>query len=120
MQTEIIKTLNGRLVLGTWDVSLLVELEHRLVKNTTLKFVRQISALGAPMAVYPKSILPVHRRNNGVGAPVCEYLLEAPQVKFLVSALPPRGRCVVTKIFVINNCHVPDTEFFAKLEKLHG
>lgn len=120
MHGNTIKVFQGKPVIGTWDLSLFVQLQHRLLKITVNRFHKQMISLSGSAEVKTKGKCPVYRRNKQVGAPIYEYFLEANQIKLLLALLPPRGKCLMAKMFLIEKTHLPEVQFLKELEELLG
>lgn len=81
MDTNIVKIQDEELIVGTWDLSLGFELEHRVLKKFIKKYQSDFEEFGFSIASQ------VQRRSIQHGGQIEEYLLTEEQATYLTTLL---------------------------------
>lgn len=105
MQATIIQTHDGQLKVGTWDISQLLGIEHRLVKDCIQLY----------EYVFERNLI-LKKRKTSRGRPVKEYLLNMQQIKLLIFLLPPLHNAIILiKIMFSTEEYKTEIEFMQNL-----
>lgn len=106
MKSNIIEVYEGRLVLGTFNLSKLLNMTHPCLKKCINKYVK-----GAIDPIVERTVL-THKK----GGQIRQYLLSVDQVICLCFFLPTHPQCRKAKMISVRHGLKSDLEFFKALE----
>lgn len=109
INTSIIQVFEGELYVGTFQLSKMMNIPHRLVKNLIKKYSSILFSIGAELFQI--------RLTRKRGTQIQEYLLDFLQLKILTVLIDNRHNVIDLKIMCLKDHETP-LQFFREYENI--